>query len=141
MEPVHIRAQDMETLVTSLNNLSDGKASAKHICNLLGFIESFATNEATAQSLLNSPITSCILDFFEHEASSVRTQAATLLGMLIRFAPAVNKGIHCPGVRLPSDSSALYDWYSTLSSCNVDSISDVRRLYFGAVVGQSGKSL
>lgn len=82
------------TLTSSLCNPSNPPALQ---CNLLAFLETLAAHDSSAQALVNSPLTPSLVNLLEHEGDMLRMRAATVLGILIRFATTIEVDLLLPG--------------------------------------------
>lgn len=66
-------------------------------CNLLAFLEMLSADDTSAQALVNSSLTSSLVLLLDHEEAHLRMSAATVLGILIRFATNIEVDVLVPG--------------------------------------------
>lgn len=65
--------------------------------NLLAFLESLTADRRTAEAMINSDLTSALIQLMEHEVGAVRVRTTTVLGILIRYASLIDVHRLLPG--------------------------------------------
>lgn len=89
---------ELDTLITAVTfNLHSPSSPSALKCNLLAFLEDLAAHDASAQQLVNTPLTSSLVQLLDQDGSMLRMRAATVLGILIRFATAIQVDMLLPG--------------------------------------------
>lgn len=65
--------------------------------NLLAFLEPLCTSEHSAEVLVNTPLTSAIIQNLSAQNSALKVQAAHAIGLLVRHAKFIDMGFMSPG--------------------------------------------